>query len=411
VSCTSASACTAAGLSETGASSSSATLAERWNGTRWVIQSTPNASSPPASFLQGVSCTPASACTTAGYYYNSAGAPATLAERWNGTTWAIQQTPSPGGAEGSFLQGVSCTLTSACTTAGYYYNSGDADASLAERWNGAAWAIQKTPNPGGFGALEGVSCTSASACTATGTYANSDLSSAPLAERWNGTAWAIQKTPNPGAGTSDTYSILDGVSCTSPSACTAAGYYYTATSTSVGPSVTLAERWNGTAWTIQQTPNPGGNGELLGISCTSASACTATGYYYTGIDATVTLAERWNGITWAIQKTPSPGGNGELAGVSCTSASACTAAGYYQTSTGALVTLAERWNGTTWTIQKTPSPGGGAASWLFGVSCTSASACTAAGSYHTGTGAFVTLAERWNGTTWTIQKTPNPGGT
>jgi hypothetical protein len=81
--------------------------------------------------------------------------------------------------------------------------------------------------------------------------------------------------------------------------------------------------------------------------------------------------------------------------VSCTSATACTAAGFYSNAT-TTVTLAERWNGTTWSIQTTPNPTGGSGSTLDGVSCASAKACTAVGGYNNGT-TGVTLAERWNG--------------
>jgi hypothetical protein len=41
------------------------------------------------------------------------------------------------------------------------------------------------------------------------------------------------------------------------------------------------------------------------VSCASASACTAVGDYYTSVTRT-TLAERWNGTNWTIQGTPSP---------------------------------------------------------------------------------------------------------
>ena len=101
--------------------------------------------------------------------------------------------------------------------------------------------------------------------------------------------WSIQTTPNP-AGGSDV--ILNGVSCASASACTAVG----------GPpqpatsGATLAEGWNGTKWSIQHTPNPTGGSLIIqnGVSCTSASACTAVGASSNGT-TTVTLAERWSG--------------------------------------------------------------------------------------------------------------------
>ncbi|MEO6472983.1 MAG: hypothetical protein ABIR57_13410, partial [Aeromicrobium sp.] len=148
----------------------------------------------------------------------------------------------------------------------------------------------------------------------------------------------IQTTPNP-IGTTD--SQLNGVSCTSATACTAAGFH----NASSGGSKTLAERWNGTKWTIQTTPNPTGSAysRLDGVSCASSTACTAVGYYY-GSSAGKTLVERWNGTTWTIQTTPNPTGatGSYLSGVSCTSATACTAAGHYDPSGGGIKTLAER---------------------------------------------------------------------
>jgi len=250
--------------------------------------------------------------------------------------------------------------------------------------------------------LYGASCTSASACTAVGDYVTNTGASKTLAERWNGTAWTLQSTPNPSGA-----SYLNGVSCTSASACTAVGWYVTSTNA----TLTLAENWNGTTWTLQSTPNPSGAAHsfLQDVACTSASACTATGYYATSAGVDQALAESWNGTTWTLQSTPTPSGatSSALSGVSCTSASACTATGYYATSAGVYQTLAETWNGTTWTLQSTPTPSGATSSALSGVSCTSASACTSVGWYGVSPGAYETLAETWNGTTWAIQSTPN----
>jgi hypothetical protein len=378
-------------------------LAERWNGKAWAIQHTPNPGSAEGSYLEGVSCTSAWACTAVGFYYNlSTGITVTLAERWNGTAWAIQHTPNPGGAENSYLEAVSCTSASACTAVGYYNPSTKAPQTLAERWNGTAWAIQPTPSPSGsYGQLYGVSCTSAAACTAVGSGA-----SGALAERWNGTAWAVQPTPTP-SGASNIK--LYGVSCTSASACTAIGSYLVSSS----GQVTLAERWNGTAWAIQPTPNPSGvyYNELVAVSCASASSCTAVGYDGPPrTDDYVSLAEHWNGTAWAIQPTPNPSGAqyNYLYAVSCPSASACTAAGSYEHPNTILgLTTAERWNGTAWAIQPSPNPSGAAGSELDGVSCPSASACTAVGS-SVSSSSTVPLAERWNGTAWAIQPTPPP---
>jgi hypothetical protein len=45
--------------------------------------------------------------------------------------------------------------------------------------------------------------------------------------------------------------------------------------------------------------------EFYGMSCTSASACTAAGYYLTSAGYSM-LAEGWNGTAWAIQSTATP---------------------------------------------------------------------------------------------------------
>jgi hypothetical protein len=56
----------------------------------------------------------------------------TLALYWNGSTWAIQDTPSPVlNSRDLSLSGVSCALPSSCTTVGYYRTSG-AEFTLAE---------------------------------------------------------------------------------------------------------------------------------------------------------------------------------------------------------------------------------------------------------------------------------------
>jgi hypothetical protein len=360
-------------------------------GPHWTIQSTPNQITP--DYLNGVSCASATACMAVGEYfttYPSAGG--TLAESWDGTSWTIPSTPNPTGASDSVLEAVSCTSANACTAVGYANQAGTG-VTLAERWDGTSWTIQSTPNPDGAtrSGLSGVSCTSPSACTAVGGYTNQAGTGVTLAERWDGTSWTIQPTPNP---TSVSAAGLNAVSCSSASACTAVGGYDTTGVT----DVTLAERWDGTSWTIQTTPNSAGNGNLLnGVSCASATACTAVGQVTSGL-ITSTLAERWNGIAWTIQPTPNPAGAKDFSvfqGVSCASASACTAVGWYSDTQGRDFTEAQRWGGGVWAIQATPNPPLSRYSRLFGVSCTAVTVCTTVGFYYPG-GSDATLAERYS---------------
>jgi hypothetical protein len=99
-------------------------VAERWNGTEWVLQKTPSAS---GRSLFKVSCTSAHACTAVGIHRI-----ATLVEHWNGTKWVTQRTPNVARELGPTLRDVSCISARVCTAVGDYYNSADVELTLAE---------------------------------------------------------------------------------------------------------------------------------------------------------------------------------------------------------------------------------------------------------------------------------------
>lgn len=401
VSCTSASACTAVG-DNTVFTGASLPLAERWNGTSWSVQAIPNPGDSAETGLFAVSCAAATACIATGSSAANGGTPEPLSESWNGSAWKIKAVARPAGATGGELTGVSCTAAAACTAAGYAANSEGGFATLAVRWNGTGWSVQATPVPAGSGysALSAVSCTSATACTAAGAYV-SKTGMPTLAEAWNGTSWSIQRTPSlPGTRGSQ----FNAISCTSPGRCTAVGQQ----ADSVGNPTPLGEARTGAQWVSVVTPAPTGakTSALSAVSCPAADACTAVGNTYQQTSAPVALAEAWNGSRWSIQHAALPIGsnNSYLQGVSCATADACTAVGSYSIrGDRPSLPLAEAWNGTSWSIQAVPVPAGSRQTTLYAVSCSSARACTAIGVYHNRGGQQEGLAERWDGTSWTIQ--------
>ena len=354
----------------------------------WSIEPTPQAS---GVSLLGVSCASATACTATGDRA-AGGATGTVAEAWNGTAWTAERTPKLPGGTNSFLRGVSCTSAASCTAVGDY-SAGAKDVTLAERWNGTAWTVEPTPNPPGARGsfLYGVSCATARSCTAVGDFINRASAQQTLAEHWNGTRWSIQPAASPPAGRQGG---LMAVSCAAATACTAVGLSLN----SSGASLTLAESWNGTAWSVRPTPDvPGAQlNSLAAVSCTAPAACTAVGNDSPNAGSTLTLAEMWNGSAWSIRPTPhSPGAaHSYLTAVSCTSATACTASGNYLTRASTGAALAESWNGSAWSMQRTARPAGAATSFLDGISCTSAADCTAAGDYTTAAPIQVALVER-----------------
>ncbi len=95
-----------------------------------------------------------------------------------------------------------------------------------------------------------------------------------------------------------------------------------------------------------------------------------------------------------------------LYGISCTSANSCVAVG--TALRGGPKTLVETWNGSTWSVASSPDPG--PFSDLNGVSCTAADNCTAVGEYESAGNADQTLIESWNGSTWSVVPSPNASG-
>ena len=399
--CVSAKACTAVGDYQGTVTQS--TLAESWNGTTWSIKSTPNQPGAPGNALNSVSCRSARQCLAVGEYTTNANNNGPLAEAWNGKAWSVQKTPVPKGTQDSYLYGAFCPSASVCLAVGSAA-AGDTSRTLAEQWNGKSWSVKPAPSPAGATQSEllGLWCLSARACVAVGS-GNSGIVTTTLAQTWTGSAWSITSTPNRVEPQS---SVLNAVSCTAADHCMAVGDY-------ANPAGTrpLAELWNGQAWTIAPTPSPAGTqaASLAGVSCAAADDCVAVGTSFNGTD-NVTLAEAWNGKAWSIAPTPNvaEAQGSYLSAVSCPSATQCAAVGYYAIA-DVTNTLAEIWNGKGWSISKTPNAAGSGYTTLTGVSCPAVSKCVAVGGYTTAP-APLAIAETWNGSTWAIKTLPSPAG-
>jgi|GEM_PF-2255862 len=287
----------------------------------------------------------------------------------------------------------------------YHYRivatNGSGTAKGVDRTFVPGWTVQSTPNPKeGEGFLhEGVSCISPTDCYAVGFGGGH-----AIAQHWNGTEWSEQKVTPP-AGAVD--SILLGVSCSSSSACTAVGRYKDASS----KWVAWAVRLNGTEWEQNSAIDPATTGaELEGVSCPSDTECIAVGDTWSA-EVTKTLIERWNGGKWSVQTSKNPSATMNiLSSVSCVPTTACVATGYYSTS-NTWTPLSETWSGGGWSQPAVAKPSGATMSWFHGVSCVTSTECFAVGKkeFNTVDHEYETLVERWNGSKWVEEaKTPNP---
>jgi len=370
-------------------------------GPRWSIVKSPNNGSPGTNHLYATTCASASDCWAVGYSDIGNGY-STLIEQWNGSAWTIVSSPNNSG--NNILYGVACTSTSDCWAVGTYFNDDLYQRTLVEHWNGEVWNIVSSPNRGlsspPIDALAGVACLSASECFAAGSNDDQNGVGQTLVERWDGTSWTIVDSPNPSGDNG-----FQAVTCASPpqpEECWAVGE----TVTGKGMAQTLVEKWDGAAWSLVSSPNIGNYDDLVGVTCASQGDCWGVGFYR-GVTNYQTLIERWNGSFWAIVSSPNSSNmqDNYLNAVACASASNCWAAGYYASGSFLFQTLIEQWDGNLWTIVSSPNPSGAHNSELFGVTCASVEECWAAG-YYVPSGPPRTLVEVWQAPT--PRPTPTP---
>jgi hypothetical protein len=334
----------------------------------WTVTS----GTPPANTasLAGVSCTSTTFCLLAGP--QSGTTTRAFVQKYTGslTTLSTASTTSE-------LEGVGCASSTLCFVAGTDF-SPTVPAPHEESFNGTSFSNSTSAVPASstFSELDGTACPSTTSCFSVGSYTTSTATQ-PLIEHWTGTSWGIQSMTLP-SGTVN--ASLSDVSCTSTTACTAVGQYTTSTRTSA-----LIERYNGTAWTFQTEFIPSGASplQLDGVSCTTSTACVAVGNYTDASAVQHALAEHWNGTSWSQRTVADPSGStsSALSDVSCytTASAGCIAVGGYTDSGGVIQPEAVGYNGTAWSLQSITRPGISSNATLNGVSCTSSTFCMAVG--------------------------------
>jgi hypothetical protein len=215
------------------------------------------------------------------------------------------------------------------------------------------------------GEFGGIACNGL-VCEAVGDISDSLGNEAPLAEKWNGTSWTMQSIPLPGDATTG---FLSDVSCPTATDCTAVGTTY---DDSFNGSLT-AEVWNGTNWATQAMAQPADieDADLEVVSCTSAGACMMSGNVLASQPVFTPFSETRSGITWSSSPAPKDahGDKVALSSVWCSSATSCVGA------SGSIYA----WNGTGWSTEETDSavkdPD------LGYVTCRAAQDCVAIGTY------------------------------
>jgi hypothetical protein len=212
---------------------------------------------------------------------------------------------------------------------------------------------------------------------------------------WAGT-WLIQTTKNP----SSTVNVLNGVTALSSSNAWAVGYFVNAN----GVERTLIEHYDGTTWTKDPNLNQNNqNNVLTSTRGTSSTNLWAVGRYE-HLGTIHPFVVHNNGSGWFIHPPIDMSAVG-FTGVATSGSSNVWAVGsnvnhQYEG------LAAEHYDGTGWTVVP-PAPATG---FFNGVTTINSSHVWAVGGMWCDVGCWnETLIEFYNGSSWIIQTSPNPG--
>jgi photosystem II stability/assembly factor-like uncharacterized protein len=350
-----------------------AILATADGGASWTRRAT---GIPAGATLLGISCPSVSTCYAVGSQGLIMGTPD------GGITWSAQAS-----ATTNSLISIDCGSLSDCAAGGYF-------GTLIARANASAWFAS---THGSTVTLTGVSCDGTGTCMAVGAGGIA-LVSTDSGESWTqhstattqplhgiscatattcfavGDGGTIEWTRNTGTTWNQTVigtGSVRGISCPSAMTCVA-----------VGDAGVVTTSDGGVTWTVHSNSFP-----LNGVSCPNTVNCWAVGVAMAGNPIlSVTLTPQYV----ATQQNSGPAIN--LQGVACPTSSACFAVDIYA---GVLSTTD---GGTTWHQDAMPS----GFNWtLYGVACSSATACVADG--------VEGIISTHDGNSWTVERSDAVG--
>jgi len=178
------------------------TLTEHWDGTQWSVVPSPNVKGAASDELSGVTVASSSTAWAVGTS-TTGSTTSTLIEKWNGTKWKIVASPNPQNAYNQ-LNGVAAASSNSIWAAGYSIGNNGTQ-TLAEQWKNKQWNIVASPSPSAANVFLGIAASSTRDIWAVGSSGPFG-STQTLTEKWNGNKWAVVNSP-----TSGTLSVFNSV--------------------------------------------------------------------------------------------------------------------------------------------------------------------------------------------------------
>ena len=268
----------------------------------------------------------------------------TLAERWDGTSWSVVPGPEIPNSRAVRLQAVSAASAKDVWAVGYDSNR-SRDKVLIEHWDGASWTIAPSPSPGVGAILNDVAALGPKDVWAVGRYQdpNVDITKA-LIEHWDGSRWSriAARDDSQSAGKSG----LDSLAAISANDVWAFGWHLDAT----GHEDPLGEHWDGSRWSKVVLPTVSNSSRFIWAATAISSQDVWT--VGNGIVSGTTIrgfSEHWDGSQWRVADVAAPNpGDTWVRSISARGPSDLYAVVQDNSSARSAI---EHWDGDAWTYQ------------------------------------------------------------
>jgi hypothetical protein len=259
---------------------------------------------------------------------------------------------------------------------------------VIEHFDGKSWSVVSTPSFTSD-SISGLAAVASNDVWAVGILFGTGGSESTLIEHWNGTSWSVVTSPTPPNG-----GFLNAVTAVSTNDVWAAGSVLDSTGASVAA---LLEHWDGTSWSIVSS---GAFGKVSGAGAISADASNDV-WAEAG-----TQVLHFDGKSWSLVN---PGTGVSIQGIAAISPTNVWAVGQGPDTDGdSFFARIEHFDGTSWSIVPSPRVNPpeplDTHSYLAGIGVISAKDIWAVG------GAVgQSLTEHWDGKSWSVISSPNPG--
>jgi hypothetical protein len=253
--------------------------------------------------------------------------------------------------------------------------------ALTARWGGHAWRVVEAPSPSSDTLLTDVLALGPGDVWAVGEYQTPDFTWHTLAEHWDGLAWSQVPTPDAAQGISG----LKAVGGAAPNDLWAVG----------NPTL----HWDGVQWQVATMADA--SAVLYDVAALATDDVWAVGAEVTG-----THAEHWDGSAWTVIPTPDRTAySNSFMSVAVRSSGDVSAVGNTFFNEHQIATLVEHWDGAAWSIVPSQNPSN--INRLEAVAAVGANDAWAVGSI----GATAdSMTEHWDGTGWHSFPIPRPPG-